>query len=36
MIDIPVLQKYIQGLITKKQFNGLIDEVAGFIEIRGD
>ncbi|CAD8203461.1 unnamed protein product [Paramecium octaurelia] len=34
LIEIPVLQKYIQGLITKKQFNGLIDEIAGYLEIR--
>ncbi|CAD8097661.1 unnamed protein product [Paramecium primaurelia] len=34
LIEIPVLKKYIQGLITKKQFNGLIDEIEGYLEIR--
>ncbi|CAD8105686.1 unnamed protein product [Paramecium sonneborni] len=36
LIEVPVLQKYIQGLITKKLFNGLIDEIAGYLEIRGE
>ncbi|CAD8203367.1 unnamed protein product [Paramecium pentaurelia] len=34
LIEIPVLKQYIQGLITKKQFNGLIDEIEGYLEIR--